>query len=513
MARCIRNGHRQYILDFSPLVELMLHPKKFKRKPQGREIGSIKTAMERIEVTLADLAEAVANGQTFCPGVLEGGCKNAHWKSQQVFALDFDNKENDPLALQHFRSKCDRLNIMPSLIYSTFSSTDDTPKFRALFLCQSPVTQKERSKAVMNALLNVFPEADQSCKDSGRLFFGGTKILYQDNSAVLFLDRLLTSFEESDNSTEKANTPAFQALHEVDFLSYIRSTGDYQETDCGNRIDFDPCPLCGHHGDFSYYKETNSYCCYSTSGGTRGSIVDFMMTKENISEHDAWLKLETLVGHKIKAAPIKGTSPCSILYGKSGIGEDKTELGLAKAFSAQYRSVLRYSEAWGWVAWDGVRWDTRSGELIAKQRYHELADNIMSEVSAAIGKNPGNKQLDLDLKWARAIRNRKTCMNILDLAEPFMAISVEKFDANPFDLNTPAGIVDLRTGEIRPHDPKAYCTNITKVSPDKDPAGKREWLSFLKWVTSGNQELMIYLQHIAGMASIGAVMYEGVVFS
>ena len=80
-------------------------------------------------------------------------------------------------------------------------------------------------------------------------------------------------------------------------------------------------------------------------------------------------------------------------------------------------------------------------------------------------------------------------------------------------MNTPAGIVDLRTGEIRPHDPKAYCTNITKVSPDKDPAGKREWLSFLKWVTSGNQELMIYLQHIAGMASIGAVMYEGVVFS
>ena len=50
------------------------------------------------------------------------------------------------------------------------------------------------------------------------------------------------------------------------------------------------------------------------------------------------------------------------------------------------------------------------------------------------------------LTHAKNSRNAVRIKNMLELSKPALVIKADKLDANPFDLNTPAGIVELTTG-------------------------------------------------------------------
>lgn len=68
-------------------------------------------------------------------------------------------------------------------------------------------------------------------------------------------------------------------------------------------------------------------------------------------------------------------------------------------------------------------------------------------------------------------------------------LKADRLDANPFDLNTPAGIVNLTTGQLRPHE--RYCSQITNTAPDNTGRGK--WETFLDTVTCGDNGLKGFL--------------------
>ena len=84
-------------------------------------------------------------------------------------------------------------------------------------------------------------------------------------------------------------------------------------------------------------------------------------------------------------------------------------------------------------------------------------------------------------------------------------------DANPFDLNTPAGIVDLTSGRLRPHERAAYCSQITQTGPDN--RGMEMWSDFLDTITCGDGSIRGFLQLVAGMSLIGAVFQEGIIIA
>ncbi len=75
-------------------------------------------------------------------------------------------------------------------------------------------------------------------------------------------------------------------------------------------------------------------------------------------------------------------------------------------------------------------------------------------------------------------------------------------------LNTPTGIIDLATGELRPHDATFLLTRLAGASS----AGTcPRWPKFLQEVTDGNQELIDYLQRVVGYCLTGS-MTEQVFF-
>lgn len=93
---------------------------------------------------------------------------------------------------------------------------------------------------------------------------------------------------------------------------------------------------------------------------------------------------------------------------------------------------------------------------------HAAAQAEIDFAGEAISKSDRDKAREAEtaakayFKHAATTRNATRINSFISLSIPSFLIKADKLDANPFDLNTPAGIVDLRSGGVRPHDPEAY---------------------------------------------------------
>ena len=166
---------------------------------------------------------------------------------------------------------------------------------------------------------------------------------------------------------------------------------------------------------------------------------------------------------------------------------DSTEDGLALELVTKYPNT-RWVESRGrFYDWNGTVWvEARKVMMIARAR-------IVCR-NAAERKN--------DDKEAMRLRQARTVSAVAMLAQSDQRYesTLEQWDADPWALNTPGGIVDLKTGETSPNQPEAYCTKITAVAP----GGECEiWLKFLHRICGGDQELIDYLQRLAGYCLTG----------
>jgi putative DNA primase/helicase len=68
-------------------------------------------------------------------------------------------------------------------------------------------------------------------------------------------------------------------------------------------------------------------------------------------------------------------------------------------------------------------------------------------------------------------------------------------------LNTPSGIIDLKTGLLQPHSRDEYCTKITAAAPAVRPP--EMFFYFLDRITAGNRDLASFLQRMVGYSLTG----------
>ena len=87
----------------------------------------------------------------------------------------------------------------------------------------------------------------------------------------------------------------------------------------------------------------------------------------------------------------------------------------------------------------------------------------------------------------------------------------EHLDADPWLLNTQTGIVDLKPGFVRPHDPAALCPKITNAAIDATH-GADLWREFPTGITQGDDETAAYLQRVAGYAATGVTTEDVLVY-
>ena len=160
---------------------------KYKIKPTGREIGQISNRICKCDrvVVLKEIKdfELFANlvgekGCTFCPATFRNESRSQdNFEQMQILALDFDGG----ISLQQVIERAKKYYLPIFIAYETFTSVGQN-KFRILFMNDISITDKRLAKISMNALLTIFPEADRSCNDISKIYFGGKKLHYFDQS-------------------------------------------------------------------------------------------------------------------------------------------------------------------------------------------------------------------------------------------------------------------------------------------------------------------------------------------
>jgi putative DNA primase/helicase len=131
------------------------------------------------------------------------------------------------------------------------------------------------------------------------------------------------------------------------------------------------------------------------------------------------------------------------------------------------------------------------------------------DLARAVARGFANACNDSDDKPKIASAKTVAAIERLARADRRHAAIVEQWDADPWVLNTPGGIVDLRSGSTLLHDPARYMIKITAVAPGaKCPL----WRGFLNVITGGNIELQAFLQRIAGYALTGSIREHALFF-
>ena len=189
-----------------------------------------------------------------------------------------------------------------------------------------------------------------------------------------------------------------------------------------------------------------------------------------------------------------------------------TEQDMAGIYAREYKGELLYNEHMGWMHWNGQRWTDHDEQAItdairAQNNIHVAGARYQVELATAEAEAKRWKATELALKKLRSNAKIKALAELMRTELPLADVNL--LDADPWKLNTPAGLIDLKTGELLPSDPAALCTRMTAVAPKKGPA--LLWEGFLKYVTQGDKELELYLQRVAGMSAVGKVYEEGLV--
>jgi putative DNA primase/helicase len=91
--------------------------------------------------------------------------------------------------------------------------------------------------------------------------------------------------------------------------------------------------------------------------------------------------------------------------------------------------------------------------------------------------------------------------------DPVIATPIEAFDSDPWVLNTPDGLVDLRTGQLLPHDKNRLCMRLAGASPQPGIACPT-WRRFLHESTGGDRPYQDYLVRLIGYSLLGITPEE-----
>lgn len=180
----------------------------------------------------------------------------------------------------------------------------------------------------------------------------------------------------------------------------------------------------------------------------------------------------------------------------------RTDLGNAERMVARFGHDLRYCHAWGkWLVWDGRRYVVDDGGGV--DRIAAMTVRAMLREAATID-DKGERKAHLAHQRASESKARIEAAIGLARSREGVPVRVEGMDGNPWLLNCPNGTIDLRTGELRPHDRSDLITQLCPTDYDPD-AECPLWDSTLSLFFDGNQGLIDFLQRLFGYALTGVV--------
>jgi len=174
-----------------------------------------------------------------------------------------------------------------------------------------------------------------------------------------------------------------------------------------------------------------------------------------------------------------------------------SDTGNAMRFIKKYGNIIRYNPSFKWIIWTGKIWKINSLEI------HKYAQDTAREIFLEAAAVENNKDLTEAIsKWALQSLESYHLSKMLEEALPHLIAETEEFNDNHhWLLNVQNGIVDLKTGELLPHDKKYFFVRLANVSYEKG-ATCPKWEAFMEMIFP-DEDVRRYIQKAVGFSLTG----------
>lgn len=333
------------------MIKLNIDRTPHKEKPTGAEIAYIRNRLAKgsAEISTAELTAIIESGGSFTPALMDSGSGES-WRSQQIIVVDIDNDEDlrdengnkvkdetghvikvpikNPLSSERAMALCAAAGITPFCVYHTFSNGKDyngvkLEKYRIVLVLEEPLTNKEEAVNITDRFTNIFNAmapgaADTTMADAARLIFGSYKGSITNNSGSITPLEVMRALPEIQ--PEKAPAPRrepakYEAPHKTRLYDDIKAQRRYdiegfnlydyvmqterpapREHRSGNTTYLNPCPICGHNDDFVI--TGHLWHCFGAGGDIGGTIIDYIMQRENKTQQEALKKFDSMMNYE-----------------------------------------------------------------------------------------------------------------------------------------------------------------------------------------------------------------------
>lgn len=190
----------------------------------------------------------------------------------------------------------------------------------------------------------------------------------------------------------------------------------------------------------------------------------------------------------------------------------RNDTGVAARVLLAFPESFRYRPGIGWMRWRETHWhQDRTGAVV---EYISATIDLMIAAADLLDPEPAEKGKASPraewLRWCRSLGDTRSLYAIERRLQTWPGVVVvDGWDANPYLINTPGGVVDLCTGAVEPHNPRHLLTRCTggrkvEVAPHLpgDGAPGSRWDAFLSQVLP-DPETRAYLQRFVGKSLIG----------
>lgn len=153
------------------------------------------------------------------------------------------------------------------------------------------------------------------------------------------------------------------------------------------------------------------------------------------------------------------TMPGQARFTDAGLAEIITTKALLGKF-AKARGI-------GWLQWTGTHW-RECGDGAPTEAVRRFVMNRMRFFARKLAADPANGDLLDAIDAWKKVATAARITAVLKLAGNLVEVDGDALDADLDLLNTPNGVVNLRTGDVSAHDPALLMTRITKgpTGPD-----------------------------------------------
>lgn len=438
------------------------------------------------------------DGRLFSPATFFEGTtrSNANVESVSLLVLDHDDGET----LEEIEA---RLKGIAHTIYSTYSYDGENHKCRVVIPLNRPVAATEWPRVWRKLAHHFGGQMDGQCKEPARMYYlpscaPGAKRFARagegdvlDPETVPDLPEIQTRphIKRSEGGLQQGRVgDDFNAKGEWDEIlapaglifayrkggcSYYKREGSQNPhgaktfPDDGSLYVYtDNVTLLppGRHDKFGAYTRIKH-------GG------DFAAATKDLSQQGYGDQMPSLASPSVLASDIPKSDPPPPAEVKF---YNRTDLGNAERLAQRIAPEMRYCHLWKtWLLWNGKRWvqDTTGGDA-AVMRASQIVRAMYTE-AGEMDDGPDRKAL---AKWALSCESRTRILAMVALCTAMegIGISPDDLDANGWLFNCASGTIDLRTGNLLPHN---QADLITKMSPATyagldDLAGIETFLQF-----------------------------------